>query len=163
MTDKTKGTEILALFLIMVVALALTPTLQTASVDAQYTPFTNVNTVVVSTSNSTTLTYSARNGSTNAINDLYWTISLNQTNYFGFTTIKFGNTQAGNVTYSADKTVTFGVPCLNSTKTYLVTITYSVLSVSTAIQGLVLLLPLLWIILIIACVIVIAYKKLKLG
>ena len=163
LADQKQYTEILALFLIIAVALALTPTIQVTAVQAQYSAYTQSNVVVVSTSNSTTLTYSAQNASTNALNDLWWTVTLNQTNFKGYTTIYFNSPTAGNLSYSADKTLTFNPQCLNATKTYLVTITYNYLSASAAVQGLVMLTPLLWVILIIASTVVIVYKKLKLG
>ena len=160
MTDKTKGTDILALFLIIAIALALTPTLQTTAIDSQYSSFTDIAAITPSVANTTTLTHPARNASTNALNDGYWTVLLNATNWGGQTTITFAS---GNLTLTAASTLTFNDKCLNKTVVYLATITYQWLSASSAIQGLVLLVPLLWIILIIACVVVIAYKKLKLG
>jgi hypothetical protein len=77
------------------------------------------NVVVVSTSNATTLTFGrVVNGSV--------TVTLNQTNYFGLTTPLSSNyTLTSLGTISTGGVLTFNSPCLNTTKTYLCTITYT--------------------------------------
>jgi hypothetical protein len=156
--------EVLGIFLILVIALALTPSIATSTVQAQYSQFTDSKVIVVATSNATTLTYAAENASTGALNDLWWTITLNQTDVYGLTTVLFAS---GNVSLTATSTLTFaggggtGQGCLTTGKTYLVTITYNALEASGPIQALVTLVPLFWIIAIIAAAVVIIYKVLQ--
>lgn len=84
-----------------------------------YRSATDSKVVVVSTSNATTLTFGrVVNGSV--------TVTLNQTNFAGLTTPLSSNyTLTSLGTCYTGGVVTFNNPCLNTTKTYLCTITYT--------------------------------------
>ncbi len=86
---------------------------------SNYRSATDSNVVVVSTSNSTTLTFGR------VVNSSI-TVTLNQTSYGGVTTLPASNyTLTSLGTISAGGVITFNSPCLNTTKTYLCTITYT--------------------------------------
>lgn len=92
---------------------------QTINPGYSYRTYVDTNIVVVSTSNVTTLTKGR------VLNSSI-TITLNQTSWGGVTTLPASNytlTSAG--TISTGGQITFNNKCLNSTKTYLCTITYT--------------------------------------
>ena len=153
MAQKSEITQMLGLLIIVVIALALTPTIQTACVDAAYAPYTESDVVTPGTANTTTLDHPARNGSAT-----YFTFTLNQTDSLGATTL----TWLIGFNLTATSTITFYT--LNHTAAnehYLVTMTYYWLSLGAAEQTLIALVPLFWVTLILASVVVVIIYKLK--
>lgn len=153
---KTKfDMEILGLFLIVVVCLALTPTIATSITDAKYIPETESFVIDISVSNDTTaFTYAARNDSATYA---WLSITLNTTNSYGLTVVDCST----NITYTVGtKILSFKATTLN--KDVNATITYYWQYVTGASSALLDLVPLLWIIAVIAVTVVVAAKKLKL-
>jgi hypothetical protein len=137
-------------FVVMIVALACTPAISSFTTSSKYVSFTEAKAITPSSSNSTTLTYSARNDSY-----AQWTCILNATDKNGATSL----VKDTDYTYPSDKTVLFST--LNKTVVYLATITYSYIAASSAMQSLVDLVPLFWVIGIIAVGIAAIYLQLR--
>lgn len=153
---KTKfDMEILGLFLIVVICLALTLTIATSITDAKYIPETESFVIDISVSNDTTaFTYAARNDSATYA---WLSITLNTTNSYGLTVVDCST----NITYTVGtKILSFKATTLN--KDVNATITYYWQYVTGASSALLDLVPLLWIIAVIAATVVVAAKKLKL-
>lgn len=153
---KTKfDMEILGLFLIVVICLALTPTIATSITDAKYIPETENRVIDISVLNSTTpLTYAARNDSATYA---WFSITLNATNSYGLTVVDCST----NITYTVGtRVILFKVGTLD--KDVNCTITYYWQYVTGAPSALLDLVPLLWIIAVIAVTVVVAAKKLRL-
>jgi len=154
--------EIFALFLILVIALSLTPTIASQAVQAEYSSITQVDLMNggtacgAGTANTTTLGYTAENYSTPALNDAVWSITLNSTNAAGNTKITF---VSGNVSLTALTTLTFYN--VTAGKSYSATTIYNALTTSAAVQALVTLVPLFWVLLMCAITIVITYAEFK--
>jgi len=150
--------EVLGLFLILVVCLALTPTIATSLTDAKFIPETEYKIIDADVSNSTTaLTNAARNDSATYA---YFTITLNDTSAYGLTTIE----EATNITYTVvTKIVLFKTGVFTSTKAYNCSITYYWQYITGGSSALLDLVPVLWIIAVIAVVVVVAARKLHLG
>ena len=148
--------EVLGLFLILVVCLALTPTIATSITDAKYIPETEYRVIDISASNDTAaLTYAARNSSATYA---YFTITLNTTNSYGLTTVDCST----NITYTvATRVITFKATTLN--KDVNATITYYWQYITGGPSALLDLVPLLWIVAVIAVIVVVAARKLHLG
>lgn len=153
MAQKSEITQILGLLIIVVIALALTPTIQTGVVDAAYAPYTESDVVTPGTANTTTLDHPARNGSAS-----YFVFTLNQTDKNGDTAIVW----LVGFNLTATSTITFYT--LNHTAAnehYLVTMTYFWLSLGAAEQTLIALVPLFWVTLVISAMVVVIIYKLK--
>jgi len=156
MASNKEMTEILGLLFIVIVALALTPTIGTSVVNAKYVPETEYKIVDAAVSNDTTaLTYAARNDSATYA---WFTITLNDTSAYGLTTVEC----ATNITYTVGtKIITFKVGVLTGTKDYNCTITYYWQYITGAGSALLDIVPLLWVVTIVAAVIVVVTKKLN--
>ena len=86
--------QVLGVFVLIVLALALTPSVASFTTDAGYAAYTEYKEIQPLVSNATTTTYTARNDSTTYE---YWTISLNDTTAdTGLTTVD----PANNITYT---------------------------------------------------------------
>jgi len=146
----------LGLVLILVVCLAITPNVLSSSVDAKYVAFTESQEIVPSVSNSTAaLTYAARNTSSTYA---YFGIVLNATDAYGLTTVDCSQ----NITYTeATKIIAFDSGVLNKTVVYLATISYQYIAISSAMATLLDLIPLFWVVAILACLIAFVTKKLN--
>jgi len=148
--SKSEMTQILGLLIIVVIALALTPTIGTMVTDAAYAPYTEADVIVPSSANTTTLNHSARNGTAS-----YFIVTLNATDKNGATTL----TYITGFKDTAATTITFYT--LNSSVAYTATITYNWLSLGAAEQALIALVPLFWVVIILAAVVVVVVYKLK--
>lgn len=154
--DKGATIETLGLFLILVIGLALTPTISTALVDSKYSAFTENDTVQPLVANTTTTYYEGRNDSTTYA---WFTIILNDTTTYGTYTLDYTN-----FTYTtATKLITFKANVLDDGKIYNAQIKYYYLSVTGAGSALLDLVPLFWVIGLIAAITVVAIKKLHIG
>lgn len=156
MADKTEITEGIALMLILVICLALTPNIITSLVDAKYglEYIDNIEKTGGAASVTITLTHgNARNESG------YITATLNVTDKNGHTTLTFPTdfyvSDFGSYTTGTTITLT----TLNDTVEYLVTVDYDYLI--PAIQCTLLnLVPLFWVVAIVACTVAFVSKKL---
>lgn len=148
--------QLLGLLIIVIIALALTSTVSTAAIDAAYAPFTENKVIVPSTSNSTTaLTHPARNDSATYA---WFTITTDNATNYGLYVIDCAN----NITYTvATKIIAFDVGVFNASLIYTCTINYYWLSLGAAEQTLLSLVPLFWVTLILAAVVVVVIYKLK--
>jgi hypothetical protein len=143
--------------LMIVLAMALTPAIGSFTIDAQYQPVQDVKTIVSGTSNSTSaLTYHARNDSATYG---YFIITLDQANEYGVTTVNV----ATNITYTTGtKVVLFKTGVFDKTKTYICTINYFTLDLTDAASlALIVIVPLLWVVIILAIGIIAIYEQLK--
>ena len=155
MADKNL-TEGIGLFLIVVICLAITPNIVTSLEDSKYIPFTESQEIEPLVSNSTAaLIYAARNTSTTYE---YFTITTNETTAdTGLYTID----PANNMTYTeATQVIEFDVGVFDDGKIYLVTISYYYMipSIQVTLLNLV---PLFWVVAIIACVVAYVTKRLN--
>lgn len=142
-------------FLLIVVGLALTPTVVSSCDDARYIGYSQANAMDPATSNSTATTYTARNDS---LTYAYFTITLNDTSNYGLTTVDCSS----NITYTvATKTLAFDVGVLNVSKDYLATIGYFYIAMDATSQALLLLVPLFYIVIILAVGAVAVYAQFK--
>jgi hypothetical protein len=148
--------QVFAVFLLVVISLAFTPSVASFVTDAEYTEYTDSLEVVPATSNSTTTTYTARNDSSTYA---YFTITLNTTSAYGLTTIE----EATNITYTvATKTLTFKSGVLTSGTAYLVTVVYYTEDLtSTVVLALLPIVPILWVVAVLAVGVVMVTVLLK--
>jgi hypothetical protein len=103
MAASSEMKQVLAVFVLVVLALALTPSVASFATDAAYTEYTDFVNLDPSAGNSTVLSYEARNDSTTYA---YFTITLNVTSEYGSTTIDC----TSNITYTeATQTLEFNV------------------------------------------------------
>jgi hypothetical protein len=138
--------QVLAVFITIVLGLALTPSVGSFTTDAGYTQTTEYKEIQPLVANSTTLTYDARNDSTTYA---YFTISLNDTTAdTGLTTLD----EANNMTYTeSTKTVTFTSGVLDDGKVYNATISYYTEDLTNDVVLVLLpIAPILWIVAVIA-------------
>lgn len=131
-------------FLVIVLALALTPTIASSVTDGKYIQVTEIKTITPSSSNATTLTNEARNDSDTYA---YFHITLNNTDAYGLTAVHV----ASNITYTeTTKSLAFKVGVLNSSIVYNATITYYYVAMSTAAQSLIGIVPIIWVVVVLA-------------
>jgi len=142
----SKMKSIIATFIIIILALALTPTLAAFVGDSAYQPYTEEKTIVASVSNSTSaLTYTARNDS---LTYAYFVITLDQANEYGVTTVDV----ATNITYTvATKIIAFDEGVFDTAETYVCTITYFTNALTSAANSaLIAIVPIIWVVIILA-------------
>lgn len=117
--------QVLGVFVLIVLALALTPSVGSFATDATYTDYTDYKLITAGTSNATTTTYTARNDSSTYA---YFTVVIvaggtGTTSEFSSATIDYTN-----FTYTvATKTLIFDGTAegpFDETKTYNMSITY---------------------------------------
>lgn len=137
--------QVLATFVLIVIMLALTPSVASFATDAGYQYVTDSLEVTPSSSNSTTLTYYARNDSATYE---YFVISLNASSAYGLTDVEV----ATNITYTeSTKTLTFNTGVLVSSTVYLVTVAYQTDDLtSAAVAALIPITPILWVVAVLA-------------
>lgn len=141
--------QVLAVFILVVLALALTPAVGSFVTDAAYTEYTDTNTIDADVSNSTTLSYSARNDSSTFA---YFTVTCDPANAYSDTTVDVAN----NMTYLSDKTVNWlgntgtGGPW-TSTEDYDLTIVYYTDDLTNSVVLVLLpIVPILWVVAVMA-------------
>jgi hypothetical protein len=137
--------QIITVFLILVIGLALTPTVQNMVTDSRYIPITEDFEIEPLVANSTTTTYTARNDSSTYA---YFTIVLNDT-----TADDPADTAIylGNFTYTvSSKLLTFVDGVLDDGKIYLATVTYYYIAMGAAAISMVDLVPLFYVIALVA-------------
>lgn len=152
-----KMKAIIATFILIILALALTPTLAGFVGDSAYQPYTEQKTIVSGTSNSTSaLTNNARNDS---LTYAYFVITLDQANMYGVTTVDVTT----NITYTeSTKVIAFDVGVFDKTKTYVCTITYFTDDYTSAASlALIAIVPIMWVVIILAVGIVAISHQLK--
>jgi hypothetical protein len=143
--NETKLKELIAVFVIIVLGLAFTPSVASMVTNASYIPYTETAEIKPLVANSTVTTYTARNDSTTYA---YFQITLNDTAAdTGLTTID----EAKNITYTvSSKTLTFKVGVLDDGKVYNASISYSYLNPNGAIIAILPIVPILWVVMILA-------------
>jgi hypothetical protein len=141
--------QVLGVFVLIVIALALTPAVGSFVTDAGYTEYTDTNTIDADVSNSTTLTYTPRNDSATFA---YFTVTCDPANAYGDTTVDVAN----NMTYLSAKTVDWlgntglGGPW-DDAEEYDLTITYYTEDLTNSVVLVLLpIVPILWITAVIA-------------
>ena len=141
----TKIRNLIITFFVIILALALTPAVASFATDSKYQAVQEVKTIAPLVANSTTLTYDARNDSATY---QYFRITLNDTSAYGLTTVEV----ATNITYTvSSKLLTFKDGVLDNGKIYNATINYDTDDLtSTAIVALIGIVPLIWVVVILA-------------
>lgn len=143
-------------FILLVVGLALTPSVATFTTDAKYQAVQDIAEIAPLVANSTVLTYDARNDSSTYA---YFSITLDPANMYGQTDVDVTK----NITYTAaTDTLAFKVGVLDDGETYEATIDYYTDDLTDAATlALVVLAPLFWVVLILTIGIVAVYEQLR--
>lgn len=145
--------KLMAVFILIVLALALTPSVASFVTDANYTQYTDYKLITAGTSNSTTTTYTARNDSATYA---YFTVTIvaggtGEESEYGSTTIHYTN-----FTYTvSSKTLAFtGVGAagpFDEAKTYNMSIAYYTVDLtSDVVIALLPIVPILWVVAVLA-------------
>jgi hypothetical protein len=149
--------QVMAVFILIVIGLALTPSVASFTTSGAYTEYQEYKEIEPLVANSTTLTYDARNDSTTYE---YFTITLNDTTAdTGLTTIDSAN----NITYTvATKALAFVSGVLDDGKVYNASITYYTDDLTNSVVLVLLpIVPLLWVVSVIAVGVVMITVLLK--
>lgn len=159
MAKNSDMTQMLGLMIIVIIALALTPTVASAVGSAGYVAQTDYKVIVPATSNSTSaLTYTARNDSSTYA---YFTIVANDTlneGLAGLLTVDCSK----NITYTVSTgIVLFKTGVFVKATPYNMSITYYYQSLDAAEISLLAIVPLLWVVMILSAVVVFVVYKLK--
>lgn len=154
--------QIMATFILVVLALALTPAVASSVTDAGYVPVTEYQVIDADVSNSTSaLTYAARNDSATYA---YFTISIvtggdATVSMYGLADIDVST----NITYTvATKIIDFKAGVLDKTKEYNMSITYYTDELTSAVALVLLpIVPVLWVVGVLAVAVVAITYQLK--
>lgn len=148
-------TQLIVVFLGIILGLALTGSVASMTQDARYIPINESFEVEPLVSLEVVTTYVARDGEADY---KYFRVKLNDTDVDGRTELDVTE----DITYDAgSKTLTIGDDILDEAKDYLVTVYYQYLNPSGAVQAIVTLTPLIWVLVILAIGITAIYVVLQ--